>query len=93
MKSACVFFTAQMKEFFGCFLFAFPMFFFRVVYINIIYTKSLTCERLFFNFCSEGNACLLFHIELLLPNFLLAKSNRSEYCVTALDDDDVLTTR
>lgn len=80
-ENCLFFFTAQMKEFltFGCFLFAFPMFFFRVVYIYYIYI-SLTCERLFFNFGSEGNACLLFHIELLLPNFLRAKSNRSELC-------------
>lgn len=84
-----------MKEFltFGCFLFAFPMFFFRVVYIYYIYI-SLTCERLFFNFGSDTETLFVVsHRELLLPNFLRAKSNRSEYCVTALDDDDVLTTR
>ena len=41
------------------FLFAFPMFFFRVLYIYYIYI-SLTCERLFFNFGSEGNAFCCF---------------------------------
>ena len=93
-KCLC-FLNAQRKEFltFGCFLFAFPMFFFRVVYIYYIYT-SLTCERLFFNFGSDTETLFVVsHRELLLPNFLRAKSNRSEYCVTALDDDDVLATR
>ena len=47
------------KEFFGfVFLFAFPMFFFRVV--HLLYT-SLTYKRLFFNFGSEGEKLVVSH--------------------------------
>jgi hypothetical protein len=83
-----------MKEFltFGCFFVRFSDVFFSSC--TLILYISLTCERLFFNFGSDTETLFVVsHRELLLPNFLRAKSNRSEYCVTALDDDDVLTTR
>ena len=72
----CLFFNAQM--------FAFPMFFFRVVHL-FLYT-SLTYKRLFFNFGSEGNACCFTSscCRIFLPRVIGAS------CVTALDDD-VLT--
>ena len=63
------------KEFFGfVFLFAFPMFFFRVV--HLLYT-SLTYKRLSSSILARRGKSLLFHIEPP-PNFLA--SNWSESC-------------
>jgi hypothetical protein len=82
-----------MKEFltFGCFFVRFSDVFFSSC--TLILYISLTCERLFFNFGSEGNACLLFHIESCFYRIFFAPKVIGASRVTALDDDDVLTTR